>query len=81
MSIEKYEYNNDIININAIIIVDKDNQKGIVIGRDGEKLKKISTDARIDMESLFGHKVFLDVWVKVKSGFADDAKFLEQFLE
>jgi GTP-binding protein Era len=81
VNIEKYEYTNNMININAIIIVDKDNQKGIVIGRDGEKLKKISTDARIDMESLFGHKVFLDVWVKVKSGFADDTKFLEQFLE
>lgn len=65
--------------INATIIVDKDNQKGIVIGKGGEKLKKISSEARIDIEQLLDNKVFLQVWVKVKSGFADDAKFLKQF--
>jgi GTP-binding protein Era len=81
VKIDKYEYKHNIININATIIVDKENQKGMVIGRGGEKLKKISSDARLDMESLFGNKVFLEVWVKVKSGFADDVKFLEQFLE
>ncbi len=65
--------------ISATIIVDKDNQKGIVIGKGGEKLKKISSEARLDIEQLLDNKVFLQVWVKVKSGFADDAKFLKQF--
>jgi GTP-binding protein Era len=81
VNIDKYEHSGAITNIDATIFVNKDNQKGIVIGKSGEKLKKISSDARIDMESLFGNKVFLQVWVKVKSGFADDVKFLEQFLE
>lgn len=65
--------------INATIIVDKANQKGMVIGKGGEKLKKISSEARIDIETLLDNKVFLQVWVKVKSGFADQATFLKQF--
>ena len=52
--------------------------KPIVIGRGGEKLKKISTEARLDMEKLFDCKVFLKVWVKVKSGWADDIRFLNE---
>ncbi|MBR6877246.1 MAG: KH domain-containing protein, partial [Neisseriaceae bacterium] len=53
-------------------------QKPIVIGKGGEKLKKISTEARLDMEKLFDCKVFLKVWVKVKSGWADDVRFLKE---
>ena len=49
-----------------------------VIGKGGEKLKKISTEARLDMEKLFDCKVFLKVWVKVKSGWADDVRFLNE---
>ncbi len=79
VEIEKFEELENIYKIHAIIIVDKDNQKGIVIGKGGEKLKKISTAAREDMEVLFGIKIFLDVWVKVRSGFADELKFLQQF--
>ena len=51
----------------------------MIIGKNGEKLKKISSEARVDMENLFSTKVFLQTWVKVKSGFADEAKFLAQF--
>lgn len=65
--------------ISATILVDKSNQKGIVIGKNGEKLKGISTEARMDIEQLVDCKVFLQVWVKVKTGFADEAKFLKQF--
>ena len=65
--------------ISATILVDKINQKGIVIGKNGEKLKQISTEARLDIEQLVSNKVFLQVWVKVKTGFADEAKFLKQF--
>lgn len=63
--------------IHASIIVDRSNQKAIVIGKDGEKLKLIATQARKDMEQNFGGKVFLKVWVKVKSGWADDARALK----
>lgn len=70
-----------ITKIQATIIIDKENQKGMVIGKNGDKLKKISTEARIDMENLLDSKVFLQVWVKVKAGFADEAKFLSQFEE
>ncbi|SEK59843.1 GTPase Era [Nitrosovibrio tenuis] len=62
--------------IHATIIVDKPNQKGIVIGHNGEKLKLIATQARKDMEESFGGKVYLKVWVKVKSGWADNARAL-----
>lgn len=79
VDIEEFKAEEELIKIVATIIVNKENQKGIVIGKNGEKLKKISSDARIDMEELFGNKVYLQVWVKVKSGFVDDAKFLEQF--
>ncbi len=65
--------------IHIVVLVDKEGQKGMVIGKDGEKLKKISTESRLDMEKLFDSKVFLKVWVKVKSGWADDVRFLQEF--
>ena len=61
----------------AAIIVDKDSQKPMIIGKSGEKLKQISTEARQDMEKLFGSKVYLETWVKVKGGWADDARALK----
>lgn len=79
VEIDSFKVEKELTRIQATIIVDKDNQKGIVIGKNGEKLKKISTEARTDMEKLFEAKVFLQTWVKVKSGFADEAKFLAQF--
>ncbi len=79
VEIDEFKVEAKIIHISATILVDKDNQKGMVIGQGGGKLKKISTEARIDMESLFAKQVFLQVWVKVKQGFADEAKFLAQF--
>lgn len=79
VEIDKFEVSSKITKVYATIIVEKDNQKGMVIGKGGGKLKKVSTDARIDMQNLFDAKVHLEVWVKVKSGFADDIKFLKQF--
>ncbi len=76
--IEKYVEEENIIRINAAIIVDKDNHKAIVIGKGGEKLKQIGTEARLDLEKLLGTKVFLELWVKVKSGWADDKAVLKQ---
>ncbi|TJZ67774.1 GTPase Era [Chitiniphilus eburneus] len=64
--------------IYAAVLVDRDSQKAILIGRNGEKLKRIGTEARQDMEKLFDAKVYLEVWVKVKSGWADDTRVLRQ---
>ncbi|MFZ4498731.1 MAG: KH domain-containing protein, partial [Burkholderiales bacterium] len=62
----------------AAILVDKPAHKGMLIGRGGEHLKQIASVARADMEKLLGCKVFLEVWVKVRSGWADDAGALRQ---
>ena len=65
-----------IIHINALILVERETQKRMVIGNRGERLKTIGQEARRDMESLFESKVFLETWVKVKSGWADDERAL-----
>jgi GTP-binding protein Era len=67
---------NGVLHINALILVERDGQKRMVIGNKGEKIKAISTQSRLDMEALFDAKVFLEVWVKVKSGWADDMRAL-----
>jgi GTP-binding protein Era len=74
--IDEFTTEGELRKIHASIIVDKPNQKAIVIGQKGEKLKLIATTARKDMEESFGGKVYLKVWVKVKSGWADDAQIL-----
>lgn len=79
VDIDKFEETPTVTKVYATIIVDKDNQKPIIIGKGGEKLKKISTESRLDMEKLFDTKIHLEVWVKVKTGFADDVRFLKQF--
>jgi GTP-binding protein Era len=75
--IEKFEMDGTMRRIHAAILVDKANQKAIIIGKGGEKLKEISTQARKDMEKLFDGKVFLETWVKVKGGWADDERALK----
>ena len=74
--IEAFKMEGSLRRIHASIIVEKANQKAIVIGKNGEKLKAIGTQARKEMEKFFGGKVFLQIWVKVKSGWADDSKVL-----
>jgi len=64
--------------IEATLWVERDSQKPIVIGARGATLKRISTEARKDMERLFGGKVFLQVWVKVKRSWTDDPRLLRQ---
>ncbi len=78
VEVEKFDVGEGIYHIYVAVLVDKENQKPIVIGKGGEKLKKISTEARLDMEKLFDCKIFLKVWVKVKSGWADDVRFLNE---
>lgn len=65
-----------IIHINALVLVERDSQKRMVIGNKGERLKTIGQEARRDMENLFDSQVFLETWVKVKSGWADDERAL-----
>lgn len=77
VEIEKFEQEGELRRIHAAIIVDKEGQKPILIGKKGEKLKQISTEARQDMESLFGGKVWLETWVKVRGGWADDERALK----
>jgi GTP-binding protein Era len=75
--VEKFEMRGQMRHIHIAIVVDKPNHKAMVIGKGGEKLKQIGTQARIDMEKLFGGKVFLELWVQVKSGWADSLKTLK----
>jgi GTPase len=77
VEIEKFEMDKKLRRISAAIIVDKDSQKPMLIGKGGLKLKQISTEARQDMEKLFGGKVFLETWVKVKGGWADNERALK----
>ncbi|BCK20125.1 MULTISPECIES: GTPase Era [Vibrio] len=78
VEIERFDYNPDTdgFHINALILVERIGQKKMVIGKNGEKIKTIGREARLDMEELFGRKVYLETWVKVKSGWADDERAL-----
>ena len=76
VDIERFEQEQHLRRINATIIVSKPAHKAMVIGAKGAKLKSIATRARKDMEQLFGGKVFLEVWVRVKQGWSDDARAL-----
>jgi GTP-binding protein Era len=77
VEIEKFEAEPGLRRIHAAIIVDRDAHKAMVIGKGGERLKRIATEARLEMEKLFESKVFLETWVKVKSGWADDERALK----
>lgn len=77
VEIEKFEVEGRLRRIFAAVIVDKPGHKAIVIGRGGDKLKRISSEARAELERLFDGKVYLEVWVKVKSGWADDERALK----
>jgi len=76
VEIEKFETEKSLRRIYAAIVVDRDSHKAIVIGKGGETIKRIATEARQDMERLFDGKVYLEVWVKVKSGWTDDERLL-----
>ena len=77
VAIDQFTNESGLRKIYASIIVDRKNQKAMIIGKNGEELKLIATQARIDMEKLFGSKVYLKVWVKVKSGWTDDLRALK----
>jgi len=76
VQIESFTEEGQLARIAAIVYVEKESQKAIVIGKRGELLKAVGTEARIEMERLFGMKVFLQLWVKVKEGWRQDERML-----
>ena len=78
VDIESYKDEGSLIRIHALILVDRDNHKRMIIGDKGSKLKEMASSARVEMETLLGKKVFLQCWCKVKSGWSDDERLLKQ---
>ena len=76
---EKSKQHNRMVRIAATIVVERDGHKAMVIGDKGERLKRIGTEARQELEKLMDAKVFLELWVKVKSGWADDEARVRSF--
>ena len=77
--IDKYEEEGNLRRIAASIVVERDAHKGMIIGDGGERLKRIGSEARQDLERLLEAKVFLELWVKVRSGWADDETHLRSY--
>lgn len=77
--IESFQEEENIIRIRSVIFVERDSQKGIVIGKGGEMLKKVGTQARKDMEEFFGKKVYLEVFVKVLKDWRNNENLLKRF--
>lgn len=77
--IEKFEQEGALRRVFAAILVERDSHKAMIIGQKGARLKEISTQARLDMEKLFGGPVYLEIWVKVKSGWADNEAGLRAY--
>jgi GTPase len=77
--IEKFEQEGNLRRIFAAILVERDSHKAMIIGNKGARLKDVSTQARQDMEKLFGGPVYLEIWVKVKSGWADNEAGLRAY--
>jgi len=79
VAVERFEHEGALRRIHATIYVDRESQRAILLGAGGERMKEIASTARVDMERLFGGKVFLEVWVRVKGGWADDEALLTRF--
>ncbi|WP_308724066.1 GTPase Era [Metapseudomonas otitidis] len=76
VEIEEFKHDGRTLHIHALILVERDGQKKIIIGDGGERIKRIGQDARKDMEVMFDSKVMLNLWVKVKGGWSDDERAL-----
>ncbi|MBC8058109.1 MAG: GTPase Era, partial [Rhizobiales bacterium] len=77
--IDKFEEEGNLRRISASIVVERDSHKGMVIGNGGERLKRIGSEARQELETLMDAKVFIELWVKVRSGWADDEAHLRSY--
>ena len=73
--VENYEEDEDVVHIQVLIVVDRDNIKKIIIGKQGKLLKEIGTRARHDMEDFLGKKVFLETYVKTLKNWRDEEKY------
>ncbi len=78
VAIDTFKHEGALRRIHATVYVEKPGQRAILLGEGGARMKAIATAARLDMERLFGGKVFLEVWVRVKSGWVDDERMLSQ---
>jgi len=76
VQIERFAEEDERIAINAIIWVERDSQKGIVVGKGGSRLKQVGTAARVELKAQLGRSVHLELWVKVKENWADNEKDL-----
>lgn len=76
VEIEEFKQEGNVLHISAVILVERDGQKRILIGDKGARIKSIGQQARVDMETMFDSKVMLNLWVKVKSGWSDDERAL-----
>lgn len=79
VAVEEFKESPDIIRIKAVIIVERPSQKGIIIGNKGASIKKVGTEARIDIEKFFGKKVFLEIFVKVEKDWRNNDRDLTNF--
>jgi GTP-binding protein Era len=79
VTLESYEEGERLIRIGAVIYCEKKSHKGIIIGKDGKKLKGVGKSARLEIEDLLGIKVFLELWVKVKERWRDSDSMLGTF--
>ncbi len=79
VAVEEFKEAEDIIRIRALIYVERDSQKGIIIGHQGKMLKRVGTEARKDMEKFFDKKVFLEMYVKVEKDWRSSGKVLGKF--
>jgi GTP-binding protein Era len=77
VEVELFEEDEGMYRIGAVVYVERSGQKSIVIGKKGEQLKLIGKEARLEMEQLFGCKVFLQIWVKVREGWSDNERMLK----
>jgi len=77
--LDEFKEEGTMLRIAATIVVERDGHKGMVIGDGGDRLKRIGTEARVEMEKLFDQKVFLQLWVKVRSGWSDDEARVRSF--
>jgi len=77
VEIEEFKQDGNLLNISALILVERDGQKKILIGDKGERIKLVGQQARMDMEKLFDTKIMLKLWVKVKSGWSDDERAIK----
>jgi len=79
IEVDRFEDNRDVLEISAVIHVERDSQKGIIIGQKGARLKQIGTNARAEIERFFGRKVFLETFVRVESDWSENPRSLNRF--